>query len=153
MLAQSDVETRGTVYAPRAMLLPPGTYYWGVVPMDAQGNRGAASAVGAFTWVWPTFTETSVGDLRVDTEVYDPQFSWDAVPGAAKYELEINPTQDFAPGSKVCCTGTLIANTYAPTTMLRDNARSMRSETPASGTSGPRSPRPSTRSRRSPRRA
>ena len=121
VLAQSDVETRGTVYAPRAMLLPPGTYYWGVVPMDAQGNRGAPSMVGSFTWVWPTAAATTVGDLRVDSEVYDPQFSWDAVPGAAKYELEINPTQDFAPGSKVCCTGTLIANNYAPTTMLRDN--------------------------------
>src|SRR5262245_65350491 len=54
-----------------------------------------SSDLGAFTWVWPTFAATSVGDLRVDTEVYDPQFSWDAVPGAAKYELEINPTQDF----------------------------------------------------------
>jgi hypothetical protein len=53
--------------------------------------------------------------------VYDPMFTWDAVPGAAKYELEINPSQDFAPGSKVCCTGTLISNSYAPPAMLLDN--------------------------------
>jgi hypothetical protein len=121
VLAQANVETRGTVYAPRAMLLPPGTYYWGVVPLDAQGNRGAPSAVASFTWLWPTSAATSVGDLRVDPEVYDPMFSWDAVSGAAKYELEINPSQDFAPGSKICCTGTLVANSYAPTTLLRDN--------------------------------
>jgi hypothetical protein len=121
VLAQSNVETRGTVYAPRAMLLPPGTYYWGVVPLDAQGNRGAPSAVASFTWIWPTAAATSVGDLRVDPEVYDPQFTWDAVPGAAKYELEVNPSQDFAPGSKVCCDGTLVANTYSPTVLLRDN--------------------------------
>jgi hypothetical protein len=121
VLAQSNVETQGTSYAPRALLLPPGTYYWGVVPMDAQGHRGAPSAVASFTWMWPTAAATTIGDLRVDPEVYDPFFSWDPVPGAARYELEINPTQDFSLGSKVCCSDTIVGTSYAPPKLLRDN--------------------------------
>jgi hypothetical protein len=121
VLAQGNVETRGTSYAPRAMLLPPGTYYWGVTPLDAQGHRGATSPIASFTWAWPTTSATTVGDLRADAEVYDPFFSWDPVPGAAKYELEVNSSQDFAPGSKVCCTGPVIAPNHAPTRLLRDN--------------------------------
>jgi hypothetical protein len=62
-----------------------------------------------------------VDDLMSDAEVYDPFFSWNPVPGAAKYELEVNPTADFSPGSKVCCTGTIIANSYSPSSLLRDN--------------------------------
>src|ERR671923_145513 len=50
-----------------------------------------------------------------------PAFAWSPVAGAAKYELEVNPTADFSPGSKVCCTGTIIANSHAPTLMLKDN--------------------------------
>ena len=125
VLGQGNVETRGTSYAPRALLLPPGTYYWGVIPLDAQGHRGQPSAVGTFTWLWPTATATTVGDLRSDAEVYDPFFSWDPVPGAAKYELEVNPAQDFSPGSKVCCSGTgwppVLAPSHAPDRNLRDN--------------------------------
>jgi hypothetical protein len=121
VLAQGNVETRGTSYAPRAMLLPPGTYYWGVTPLDAQGHRGAPSQVASFTWLWPTVAATTVGDLRADAEVYDPFFSWDPVPGAARYELEVNPAQDFSPGSKVCCTDPVVAPNHSPIRLLRDN--------------------------------
>jgi len=117
-----NVEIGGTVYAPRALLLPPGTYYWGVTPLDAQGHRGVPSPVASFTWTWPTATAPAVQDLMSEAEVFDPMFSWTPVPGAAKYELEVNPTADFSPGSKVCCTGTvIIATSHSPTSMLRDN--------------------------------
>jgi hypothetical protein len=118
---QQNVETSGTVYAPRALLLPPGTYYWGVTPLDSQGHRGVPSPVASFTWSWPTSASTAVDDLMSEAEVFDPMFSWSPVPGAAKYELEINPTADFSPGSKVCCSGTIIATSHSPTSLLRDN--------------------------------
>jgi hypothetical protein len=118
---QQNIETGGTVYVPRALLLPPGTYYWGVTPLDAQGHRGVPSPVASFTWTWPTVTAPTVADLMSEPEVFDPLFSWNPVPGAAKYELEVNPTADFSPGSKVCCTGTMIATSHAPPSMLRDN--------------------------------
>jgi hypothetical protein len=60
---QQNVETSGTAYAPRALLLPPGTYYWGVTPMDAQDHRGVPSPVQSFTWTWPTASAPSVSDL------------------------------------------------------------------------------------------
>ena len=118
---QQNIETSGTVYAPRSLLLPPGTYYWGVTPMDAQDHRGVPSPVASFTWTWPTTMTGTVTDLMAEPEVFDPFFSWNPVPGAAKYELDINPTQDFSPGSKVCCSAPFIATSHSPTSLLRDN--------------------------------
>jgi hypothetical protein len=99
----------------------PGAYYWAVTPVDARGNKGTMSSVASFSWGWPSATTPSVQDLVATPEVYDPQFSWTAVPGAARYEVEINPTADFVPGSKVCCAGTTIATTLSPTFVLKDN--------------------------------
>jgi hypothetical protein len=114
-------ETSGTVYAPRATLLPPGTYYWGVTPIDAQGHRGAPSPVQSFTWTWPTSTATRIDDLFAAPEVYDPYFSWDAIAGAARYEVEVNSSVDFAAGSKVCCADPVIGTSLSPKKVLRDN--------------------------------
>ena len=115
------VETWATNYAPVFNLLPQGTYYWGVTPLDSQGNRGGASSVGSFTWSWPSTTTPVVTDLVAATEYFDPQFSWAPVPGATKYEVEVNSSQDFAPGSKVCCSQTTVSTSLAPTVVYRDN--------------------------------
>jgi hypothetical protein len=101
--------------------LAPGSYYWGVVPLDAEGNRGVATAVQPFSWVWPSATATSVTDLSSNPEVYDARLAWNPVSGAARYQVEINPSVDFAPGSKVCCNNTMIATSVSPTTVLLDN--------------------------------
>jgi hypothetical protein len=101
--------------------LAPGSYYWSVTPVDAEGNRGVSTPVASFSWLWPTVTTTHVDDLNSNPEVFDPRFSWGAVPGAASYELEINSSSDFAPGSKVCCSGTSIATSLSPTTVFLDN--------------------------------
>jgi hypothetical protein len=115
------VETWATNYVPEFNLLPQGTYYWGVTPLDSQGNRGGASTVASFTWSWPSTTTPVVTDLVAATEYFDPQFSWDPVAGATKYEVEVNSSQDFAPGSKVCCSQTTISTSLAPTVVYRDN--------------------------------
>ena len=114
------VETTATSFT-RAAALAPGTYYWGITPVDAEGNRGVRSPVSSFTWVWPSGTTPHVVDLSTAPEVYDPQFSWDRVLGAARYEVDVNSSQDFAPGSKVCCTGTTIGTSLSPTNVLKDN--------------------------------
>jgi protein-S-isoprenylcysteine O-methyltransferase Ste14 len=120
VIGGKPVETFATAFT-RAGALAPGTYYWGVTPVDAQGNPGTPSAVGSFTWVWTSTTSLRVNDLIAAPEVFDPQFAWDPIPGAARYEIEVNPSQDFAPGSKVCCTGTTIGTLFSPTTVLKDN--------------------------------
>ena len=101
--------------------LAPGSYYWSVTPVDAEGNRGVATPVASFNWLWPSTTAVQVQDLNPAPEVYDPKFSWNPVPGAAHYELEINPSSSFAPGSKVCCSGTSVATSLSPTKVFHDN--------------------------------
>src|SRR5919204_53306 len=54
-------------------------------------------------------------------QLYDAQFSWDPVAGAARYQVEINSSSDFAPGSKVCCDSPTIATSLSPTTVFKDN--------------------------------
>ena len=115
------VETWGTNYVPSFTLLPSGTYYWNVVPVDSEGNLGAASPVSSFSYSWPSVTSPAVTDLVAATEFFDPQFSWTAVQGATKYEVEVNSSSDFAPGSKVCCTQLTTSTSLAPTVVFRDN--------------------------------
>ena len=123
LLGDKQVETAGTSYAPS--LTPAGgkgkTYYWAVTPLDAQGNRGAQSRIASFTWEWPSQTTAKLTDLRPEPETFDPQFSWSPVAGAAKYEVEVSYSRDFAPGSKVCCDKAVIGTSYSPTQPLPDN--------------------------------
>jgi hypothetical protein len=115
------VETWATNYVPVFNLLPQGTYYWNVVPVDSEGNRGAPSPVSSLNWSWPSVTTPHLNDLVAAGEFFDPQFSWDPVPGATKYEVEVNSSIDFAPGSKVCCSQLTISTSLAPTVVFRDN--------------------------------
>jgi hypothetical protein len=118
--AAGPTQTAATTFT-RADAFAPGTYYWGITPVDAQGNKGTPSPVGSFTWLWPSTTATRLADLVDAPEVMDPQFSWDPVPGAVRYEVEVNPSQDFAPGSKVCCTSSTVATSLTPTVLFKDN--------------------------------
>jgi hypothetical protein len=99
-----------------------GIYYWAITPVDAEGHRGARSRVGGFTWRWPTATSTGLSNLSAASRVFDPLFSWSPVPGAARYEVEINQSPDFAPGSKWCCTTPTIGTSFAPQQALGNNS-------------------------------
>jgi hypothetical protein len=115
-----DIDTSGTALALPAALAP-GTYYWAITPLDAEGHSGTQSAVGSFEWRWPSGTTARVTDLNADPRVYDPQFSWDAVPGAASYEVEVNPSADFAVGSRVCCDEEAVGTSLSPLRLLPNN--------------------------------
>jgi large repetitive protein len=99
------LETQATNAAPR-LLLPSNTYYWSVTPLDAKDNEGEPSEVRSFTWEWPSATTPTVEDIAPETERYVPKFTWDPIPGAAKYEVEVNSAANFALASKVCCSTT-----------------------------------------------
>jgi hypothetical protein len=122
------VETSATVFTPVATLSPGEQYYWRVTPEDAEGNLGTPSCrphidvCPSFVWSWPSQTTPRVADLDpIDPEFYDPQFSWDPVPGAARYEVDVNSSRDFAASSKVCCTGTTINTYMAPLNVFKSN--------------------------------
>jgi hypothetical protein len=115
-----SVETSGTVFTlPGA--LAPGRYYWAITPLDAQKHSGKQSSVSAFEWSWPTGTRPQVADLNGRLEVFDPQFSWDPVPGAARYQVEVNPSEDFSVGSRVCCNEVVTGTSVSPLRLLPNN--------------------------------
>ena len=114
------VETAATSFT-RIGSLAPGTYYWGITPVDAEGNKGSPSQVWSFVWMWPSAMTPRFADLVTEPEVVDPQFSWDPVPGAARYEVEVNSSRDFAPGSRVCCPTLVVGASLSPTSVFRDN--------------------------------
>jgi hypothetical protein len=113
-------ETSGTVLAPNTTLTP-GRYYWAVTPEDSEKHKGTRSAVSWFDWSWPTATATRLTDLNADSRVLDPQFGLDPVAGAARYEVEVNSSQDFAAGSKVCCSDLTTGTSLSPKKVLPNN--------------------------------
>jgi hypothetical protein len=125
--ATKPVETTATTLTPAATLAAGEKYYWGVTPVDAEGNLGTPLCDSlvpcpTFIWTWPSQTTPKVTDLVPQfPELYDPQFSWNPVPGAARYEVEISSSKDFASGSKVCCSGTTINTFVTPTILFKSN--------------------------------
>jgi hypothetical protein len=117
------VDVRGTSLAlPSA--LTPGRYYWAVTPLDAGDLKGKRSEVRSFDWSWPSATPTRLNDLWGDPDTatfVDPQFEWDPIPGAARYEVEVNTSEDFAAGSRVCCTEATTGTSLSPTRLLANN--------------------------------
>jgi len=118
--AERPVETQGTSIAPGGTL-PPGQYWWAVTPVDSGGHRGARSPIGSFTWIWPSGTDVHVSDANGDPRVFDPLFSWAKVPGAARYEVEVNSSEDFAVGSRVCCSDKVIGSALSPKALFPNN--------------------------------
>jgi hypothetical protein len=118
--ATSPETTTGTVFALPGTLAA-GPYYWAITPVDAEGHRGSRSRAGTFSWSWPTATSTEVADLNPNPQVFDPQFKWAPVPGAAHYEVEVNSAANFPVGSKWCCGEPIIGTSLSPTHVLANN--------------------------------
>jgi hypothetical protein len=118
--ATSPQKTDATVFA-FPSTLPVGQYYWAITPVDAVGHRGTRSAVATFGWSWPTSTGTQLGDLNPSPQVFDPLFNWGYIPGAAKYEVEVNSASEFPVGSKVCCEDRPIGTSLSPAKNLGNN--------------------------------
>ena len=112
----------GTFNTNMAVTIPlqPGTYYWQITPVDAEGHQGAPSPISTFTWDWPSTTTLHFEDISAKPQIVDPRLSWDAIPGAGSYEVEINITSQFVPGSRIFNT-TTTASTISPTGLLPDN--------------------------------
>jgi hypothetical protein len=120
LVSGAQTVTTAASYIPPTTLSN-GTYYWAVVPVDARGHAGAPSALRSFTWGWPTATTTNLQDLVSAPEFFDPLLSWTPVKGAAKYELDINFSQDFNGSSRVCCSTTTVATGFSPANPLPNN--------------------------------
>src|SRR5439155_361370 len=124
---KDDFRTKNT----RATLIqtaPNGTYWWRVRAIARTGTPSAWSAARSFKKNWGT-TTTLLSPTGGATIVYPTTpltLKWAPLPGAARYEVEVNPSSDFAGGSKVCCTGTTTNTSLAPTMVLGDNSYYLR---------------------------
>lgn len=82
------------------VLLPDGTYWWRVTPIDAAGTRGLPSESARFVKTWPN----RIGGLETRAEPVgsavsftrlNPYMRWNAVPGAKSYEVDFSPADQF----------------------------------------------------------
>lgn len=126
-LAGMPVTTEATAYA-LPNRLGDQTYYWGVTPVDAAGHNGPASTVWSFHYQWPSVSSDGSGgtvaptltvtDLNPDPNVFDPQFSWTPIEGAAYYRVEVSSASDFGGGSNVWTSDETVATSMTPTKLL-----------------------------------
>jgi hypothetical protein len=134
IVGSGPIETAGLSLAP-AVSLHLGTYYWAVTPLDAEGNKGVRSKIRSFKWRWKDVpTNLHVRDLvsasdlapadfgaAAESDLFLPQFTWSPVPGATRYELEINSDASWAAGSRACCDDKILAATFTPTQSFKSN--------------------------------
>jgi protein-S-isoprenylcysteine O-methyltransferase Ste14 len=113
------VETAATTFTRTSLLTPGQQYFWAVTPLDPAGNRGRTSEVHSFVRGWPSTTTPSLRDLLAIPEVLDPQFAWDPVPGAARYQVEVWSSNQ--PDLKVCCSASSIGAGLSPALVFPDN--------------------------------
>jgi hypothetical protein len=119
-LVSGPTDVQGPRYAfPGA--LAPNTYYWSVAPIDASGNLGKQSAVGKFTWNWPSQTTLTETDVSPDTSYEEPNFSWTPVPGAASYEVQVATLSSYPTNAIILDAGGLTATTYTATSFFPDH--------------------------------
>lgn len=123
--ATAPAKTEATAFAFNGTLQAGQTYYWGITPVDAQGHRGTPSRVGKFSWSWPTTTTPSITPLNFEPGEpelkWTPEFTWNQIPGAARYEVEVSSAEGFPAGSKWCCSGSTIGTSASPVVALNNN--------------------------------
>lgn len=92
-------DTDQTRIAPQA-LFPDGNYWWRVTATDAAGVVGLTSVTARFAKVWPS----TIKNLRVSATPGGPAvtqtslaqyFTWNPLPGAAGYDLEVAAGDQF----------------------------------------------------------
>ena len=63
-----------------------------------RATAASPTPVASFNWLWPSTTAAQLEDLNAAPEAYDPRFSWNPIPGAARYEVEINSSVGLRAG-------------------------------------------------------
>ncbi len=111
------VEASAASYTPTTALTNLQTHYWRVRAKDGDGQSGAWSAINSLSVNWGTVSGLSPSDGSTTTDT-TPTFSWNAVPGAAGYEVQIADSEaGLASAQSVEAGGT----SYTPTTALTNN--------------------------------
>ena len=131
--------------------LHPGTYYWQVIPVDAQGHNGTPSAIFSFAWIWAGTTTPSVTRHGSGHRDLRPVVLVAGDPGRG--ELRDRGQPDRRVRARLAADALVDERRppsrrrrRCPTTRITGaSAASIRRARPGRGTTGPRSRRPTTR--------
>jgi hypothetical protein len=93
-------------------LLPDDTYQWRVRGRDAKGNPGPWSTPGQFIKAWVRATPRLPDD---GATVANLRFSWDPVPGAERYEIQVTDLQYNFVGNNLKINSQTANATFVPT--------------------------------------
>ena len=82
------------------VVLPDGAYWWRVRAVDAAGTIGLWSDVARVAKTWPnviagTKMSTTPGGAAATFTALNPYLSWNPVPGAKSYDVEVAPGDQF----------------------------------------------------------
>ena len=108
------VEVSATSYSPTRALVNKQTHYWRVRAKDGDGQYGAWSVVQSLVVNWGTVSGMSPSSTTDTT----PTFSWNAVPGAAGYEVQIAGSEAGLANAQAV---EVSATSYTPSTDLVNN--------------------------------
>ncbi len=111
------VEVSGTSYTPSTALTNNQNHYWRVRAKDGDGQHGAWSAINSLSVNWGAVSGLSPADGATTTDT-TPALSWNAVEGAAGYEVQI---ADSEAGLASAQSVEVSAASYTPTTALTNN--------------------------------
>jgi hypothetical protein len=110
-------ESAGTTFTPTTALTNNATHYWRVRAVDADGQATAWSGTNGLTVSWGSITGMSPADGETVSDT-TPELSWDAVDGAAKYEVQI---ADSEAGVSDATAVEVSEAEYTPTDALTNN--------------------------------
>jgi hypothetical protein len=87
--------TSQTDYTPERTLSNDQDYYWRVLATDARGTNGPWSEVRRFRMKW-NFNAQLLAPLNNAVRTSYPFFTWAPIPGAERYEIQIDESTSFA---------------------------------------------------------
>ena len=91
----AEYSTRNTDFTPSQALSNDQEYYWRVKAVDQQSTSTPWSEVRRFRAKW-NFVPTLLTPANNQTTMSYPFFSWAPIPGAERYQIQIDDSNDFA---------------------------------------------------------
>ncbi|MBO0884453.1 MAG: hypothetical protein J2P17_29800, partial [Mycobacterium sp.] len=95
-------------------------FYWRVFATSSGGVVTDFSEARSYQIAWPYRPVLQSPGNALSPKITDVNLSWGPVPGAAKYELQVSPNQDFA--NNVTIDVTIDSTKYSPPTTIDNGA-------------------------------
>ena len=119
LAGSSTADAPGASYTPTTALTNKQTHHWRVRAVDGDGQFGAWSGASSLRVEWGTVSGLNPANGSITTDT-TPAFSWNAVAGAAKYQIQIADSEETLEGSPLV-DEEVSGTSYTPASALTDN--------------------------------